>query len=247
MGGRSQLLESGSKSDQEPGPPKSFLSNRALLLPYLAPYVAYVGLGAFRLPTEWIYALRLVAVPALLAWGWRWFPRLTGPRSPLASLGVGAAAGLVGTALWVALLWPFVEQGGTAWTGLAFGLRLTAAGLVVPVFEELLMRGYFLRVALQWDQARREGAKDALLAALDGRSLLDVEAGAWSPWAATISTAAFTLGHDFVEWPACVAYGLLMIWLWAVRRDLLSCIVAHGVTNVALAVFVGVTGRWQFW
>ena len=49
------------------------------------------------------------------------------------------------------------------------------------------------------------------------------------------------------EWPAAIAYGLLMCILWARRKDLLSCIAAHATTNVALAAFVLMTGRWEYW
>ena len=38
-----------------------------------------------------------------------------------------------------------------------------------------------------------------------------------------------------------------MAGLWIVRRDLLSCIVAHGVTNVVLACYVRATGAWALW
>ena len=226
------------------------MTNRDLLLPFLIPYLLYVAASSLRIPPEWAYALRLTAVPALLVWAWRWYSSLTGPRSPLGSVWVGSVAGLGGAVLWVALLAPFAGEPGEPWSGRAFGLRLAASSLVVPVFEELLMRGYFLRVALQWDRSRREGGRDArtaLTEALDERSLLDVEPGAWSAWAVAISTIAFTAGHLVAEWPASVAYGLLMSWLWIVRRDLLSCVVAHGVTNAALAVFVRATGLWQFW
>ncbi len=225
-------------------------SNRDLLLPFAAPYLLYVGLGSvarFGVPPEGVYALRLVLVTLALAWAWRWYPPLTGPRNPLGSVGVGVVAGLGGTAVWVALLTPFVPDGGEPWGGAAFALRLVAATLLVPVFEELLMRGYLLRLALQWDEARRAGESEALPVALDERSILDVAPGAWSGWAVVLSTLAFTAGHAVPEWPASVAYGLLMAGLWIWRRDLLTCIVAHGVTNLTLAAYVWSTGSWGLW
>ena len=62
-----------------------------------------------------------------------------------------------------------------------------------------------------------------------------------------ISVAAFTLGHSPPEWPAAAVYGLLMTGLWIIRRDLLSCVVAHAVTNIALAFYVRSTGQWGLW
>jgi membrane protease YdiL (CAAX protease family) len=161
---------------------------------------------------------------------------------------VGILAGVAGLILWIALLTPFVSIGdGKSWSQSAFILRLLAAGFLVPVFEEVLMRGFIFRLALQWDEARKSKATDALSIAMDQRSVNDVQPGAWS-WAAIIvSTLVFTLGHTTPEWPASIAYGLLMAGLYIFRRDLLSCIVAHGVTNIGLAIYVYQTGKWYLW
>lgn len=109
------------------------------------------------------------------------------------------------------------------------------------------MRGFVFRLALQWDEARKSKAKDALQTAFDERSVNDVQQGAWSWAAVIISTLAFTSGHTVPEWPASIAYGLLMAGLYIYRKDLLSCIVAHAVTNIALAFYVFYTGKWYLW
>jgi membrane protease YdiL (CAAX protease family) len=227
------------------------ITNRQLILPYAAPYLAYVGIASIPttyLPMEVSYLLRLIVVPLLLLWAWRWYCALRGPRSPGRSMLVGAAAGLLGLLIWLALLTPFappVKE--SSWTAQAFFLRLLSAGMVVPVFEELMMRGFLLRLALQWDQARKNGTPEPLLQALDQRSVNEVEPGAWSWPAVILSVLAFTSGHAMHEWPAAVAYGLLMALLWIKRQDLIVCITAHAVTNIALACFVYATGSWQYW
>jgi hypothetical protein len=38
-----------------------------------------------------------------------------------------------------------------------------------------------------------------------------------------------------------------MALLWRHRRDLISCVTAHAVTNISLALFVLATGSWQYW
>jgi membrane protease YdiL (CAAX protease family) len=226
------------------------LTNRQLLLPYMAPYLAYVAIASLPgelLSREVNYGLRLVVVTALLLWARRWYCSLTGPGSPLVSVLWGVAAGVAGTGLWVVLLAPFVTaKAGSDWSGLSFALRLVAAGLLVPVFEELMMRGYVFRLALQWEEERRKGGP-ALQAALDERSLEEVGAGEWSWIAVIVSTLVFTAGHGMPEWPAAIAYGLLMCALWAWRRDLLSCVVAHATTNIVLAAYVCTSGNWQYW
>ena len=54
----------------------------------------------------------------------------------------------------------------------------------------------------------------------------------------------FAVEHD--RWLAGAFAGLLYGWL-ALRKGLLSAIVAHVVTNLALGIYVLETKNWQFW
>ncbi len=54
----------------------------------------------------------------------------------------------------------------------------------------------------------------------------------------------FAVEHD--RWLVGAFAGLMYGWL-AVRKGLLSAIVAHVVTNLALGLYVLETGNWQFW
>ncbi len=161
--------------------------------------------------------------------------------------GGGRRRGAGGGGLWIVLLSPFAPADAPAWGDLAFGLRLAAAGLVVPLCEELLMRGYLLRLAYQWDLRRQAGDREPLAEALDEMTIFDVPPGAWSGWAVALSTLAFAAGHQVAEWPAAVVFGALMAGLWAWRRDLLSCVAAHAAANVFLALYVRATGSWGLW
>lgn len=225
--------------------------NRDLLLPYGLPYLAYVGIAA--LGGDWMsketgYILKLMIVPLLLLWGWKWYAPIKGPKDPLGSIGYGIIAGILGLIIWCLLMAPFIEPAGEPWTQKAFFLRLISASLIVPVFEEFVMRGYIFRAALQWDQhQKRMGWRQALEQTLEKESIDTVEPGAWSVVAVVISTFVFTAGHLMVEWPAAIAYSLLMTSLWVIRKDLLSCMVAHGVTNFSLALYVYFSGHWGFW
>ena len=133
------------------------------------------------------------------------------------------------------------------WSTPAFLLRLVSAGLLVPLFEELMMRGFLFRFALQWHRAWQNRAGEPLHTALDERSVNEVEPGAWTWPAVLLSMLAFTSGHAPHEWPAAMAYGLLMTLLWIHRQDLISCVTAHAVTNISLALFVFFTGGWHYW
>ena len=229
----------------------TLISNRDLILPYFIPYFAYVGIASLfgdRISIELNYLLRILIVTPLIVWAWRWFIPLSLADRRVMSVMWGIAVGLVGFVLWCLLLAPFINSlEGDAWSIKSFLLRLFAAGLLVPVFEEMAIRGYVFRVALQWDQARKNKSRQPLLTALDESSLLDVKSGTWTWPAVLISSFAFTLGHTSPEWLAAFAYSLLISWLWVKRGDLLSCIVAHGTTNLVLALFVFSTGQWGFW
>lgn len=220
-------------------------------MPYAAPFLVYVFVASVfgdKISDEANYIIRIIACLSVLIWAWKWYMPITGPRSPLVSVLTGIVAGLLGLVLWVVLLIPFVgDIDNTAWSGSAFALRLLAAGLLVPVFEELLMRGFVFRLAYQWGEARRLQEDEPLVSSLDEKNIDDVAPGAWSWAAVVISTLVFTSGHNVYEWPASIVYGLLMSLLWIVRKDLLVCIIAHATTNISLAFYVMITGRWNLW
>ncbi|SDU27996.1 CPBP family glutamic-type intramembrane protease [Desulfobacula phenolica] len=232
-------------------PESKKIANRDLLLPYGVPYFAYVGIASLSQGTisvELSYILKIIIVPFFLYWGWKWYTPITGPKRALASVCYGIVFGIAGFATWCLLMAPFVDVSGDPWSGSGFFLRLFAASLIVPVFEELFIRGYILRVALQWDINRQNNKlKSPLNETLDHNSLNDVKPGAWSIMAICISTFAFAAGHLLAEWPAAVAYSILISILWITRKDLLSCMVAHGTTNLTLGLYVFFSGQWGFW
>lgn len=223
-------------------------SNYQLLFTYVAPYFAYVLALMLPMARTGAYLVAWGAAAAALAYGWRWLMPLRGPRSLAGSVLLGMAAGVLGTALWVVIKRPFYEAGGgDPWPLVDFALRLGASGSVVAVFEELLFRGLLLGAAVQWHRARRQGDPDPLGTALHRRSVGTLEPGAWTPFAVIFSSVAFASGHAPGEWPAAFAYGLLMALLWIVRGDLLTPVVAHGTTNITLALWVRHTGEWSLW
>jgi membrane protease YdiL (CAAX protease family) len=227
------------------------LANRDLLIPYLLPYLAYVGVGVVleraAFGREAVYAARLLLTAPLLVLAWPQLPRLRGPRSPAASLALGALVGLGGLALWVALLRSPAAALAPPWSDAAWGLRLLASATLVPVFEEILFRGLALGLAVQWQRARAAGDAHPWRAALERDSVQRLAPGAWTPLAVAASSALFALGHAPGQQWAALAYGVLMCGLWIARGDLLSCIAAHATTNLALALYVRATGHWELW
>ena len=228
----------------EPG-----ISNSRLLLPYFAPYLAYVAVASLGggLSNEWNYIVRILLTVPLLFWARQWYHPLFGPRKPWGSALWGVLYGLAGTVLWIALLAPFAGTAAEPWDMAPFIMRLAASTLLVPVFEEMAMRGYIFRLALQWGRARVAGEEESLAVAMHERSVDDVAPGDWSWTAVIVSVLFFTAGHAPYEWPASIAYATLMAHLLIFRKDIFSCITAHAVTNLALGLYVLQTGQWMYW
>jgi membrane protease YdiL (CAAX protease family) len=224
--------------------------NGAALPHYIAPYAAYVlvlAAPATLVSRPVAYALAWATSAATLWLGRRFYLPVLGANRAIPSILAGITGGLVGTVLWVALKRPFYPAGGTPWEPDVFWARLIASSTVVPVFEELLFRGFLLLAAMQWIAARAARTPDPLGVVLNESSVHDVPAGSWAPLAVVISTVAFAAGHAPGEWVAACAYGLLMVGLWVARKDLLTPIVAHATTNAVLALWVRASGQWNLW
>ena len=104
--------------------------------------------------------------------------------------------------------------------------RLAGAVVVVPVMEELFWRSFLVRFIIDPDFAK-------------------VPIGRFTWPSFLISTVLFGLEHNFflAGMMAGVAYNLLLYR----TRSISQCILAHAVTNLALGIYVIVTGKWFFW
>ena len=168
-----------------------FVSNYSLLIPYVGPYFAYVLIASVfsGLPHFLNYSIRIIAVSSLMLYCWRWYIPFQGPKSILKSVLYGLIFGLAGTMFWIILLKPFVGEGVESWNKLDFLARLIASSLLVPIFEELLMRAYVFRVAFQWSIERKK-SKNPFDKVLHDKSINNFEPGAWNVSAILISTLA---------------------------------------------------------
>ena len=159
------------------------------------------------------------------------------------ALAVGAYVLLVPTAmhpwyvLWVVpfLLLPALRpepggefdpaMAGERWIPVLLGLRLFGYALVTPIFEELFIRSFVLRIADVWET--EHDFRDQPIARYSALSLV-------------VSTVVFTAGHQFWEYWVCVPWIVLSTLWFYHRRNLTALMVVHGVTNgalLALAVF----------
>jgi CAAX prenyl protease-like protein len=220
------------------------------IVPYLVPMFTYVALSGVEtyLPRSdggpspsWYplaYAVKLVVV-ILLAWCYRstWRDLRPAPTPPAALL--ACLAGLLVCAIWVGLdgRYPMFRFLGTRsafnanvlapparWPFIA--VRMLGLTLVVPLIEELFWRSFLMRWLIDADFRR-------------------VPIGQVTPVAAATTSALFALSHP--EWLPALATGLLWAWLLWRTRSVGACFLSHATANLALGIYVMVTGDWKFW
>jgi CAAX prenyl protease-like protein len=105
-------------------------------------------------------------------------------------------------------------------------IRIGSAVLIVPIMEEIFWRSFILRYVINPDFAK-------------------VPLGTFT-WVSFLTGAAlFGLGHHFII--AGIMAGMAYSWLLYRTKSLAQCILAHAVTNLALAAFVLNTEKWWFW
>jgi CAAX prenyl protease-like protein len=106
-------------------------------------------------------------------------------------------------------------------------LRVLRASTVVALAEEIFWRGWLMRYLIHDD-------------------FQSVPIGAYQFRAFWLTAVFFAVEHG-PYWEVGLAAGMIYNW-WAVRsKSLGDLILAHGVTNAALSVFVILTRRWEYW
>ena len=60
-----------------------------------------------------------------------------------------------------------------------------------------------------------------------------------------IVTLAFSSVH--IQWMTAIVWGAMIALLLVKTRSLGACIIAHGVTNLLLGIYVLCTHDWAFW
>jgi CAAX prenyl protease-like protein len=121
---------------------------------------------------------------------------------------------------------PFAAIGDPMLRTLFLAARFYGLVLLVPVMEELFWRSFLLRYATDPDFRK-----------------LPVGAFSWTAFA--IVAVMFGAAHP--EWLVAVIAACAYALLLRQTRSLFACIVAHGVTNLALGVYVLATGDWKYW
>jgi exosortase E/protease (VPEID-CTERM system) len=203
---------------------------------YLMPFLTLVAVGLVTgLASEHLdllYGVRLVA--ALLAL--KTFRHYYRDISPSWSWNT-VAVGLIAAAVFIALtprpeaesirLWREEWLALPDWARVAWTLlRALGSILVVPLAEELAFRGYLLRRLTAVEFETVPPARASLVALL-------------------ISSAAFGAIHH--GWLAGAVAGLLFGIVQMRGNSIMNAIVAHAVSNAAVALYVIAFGQWWLW
>ncbi len=227
-------------------------------IPYLAPYLVF-GLfnslaGAMPDHRSLIYVIKTFVVAGLLWYYRKTYVEIKARLTP--AVLVAVLVGLAVIVVWVgadryypqtgAEIRDFVERDARVFTHAdkaqggfnpydkqqdlpplaTIVFRILGAVLVVPIFEELAIRGWLMRYLIN-------------------ERFWRVPVGAFTHPSFWIGVGAMVLTHH--EWLAAAACSAAFNGLLYWKKDLFLCIIAHGVANLALAIYVLSTGAWGFW
>jgi CAAX prenyl protease-like protein len=214
-------------------------------IPFVAPFAAFIVLlglkSSFPFDARWEYPIRVIIVSAVLL--------LTSgvdiPRRPVRLLS-SLIVGVLVFAIWIGpdRVWPsyrshwlfqnsllgeakssLPEATHTDFVFLVF--RLFGTAILVPIIEELFWRGWLMRYLIHADFQK-------------------VPLGTYSSTSFWLTAILFATEHG-AYWDVGLLAGLIYNW-WVLRAKSLSdCMIAHGVTNACLALYVIFGGHWEYW
>ncbi len=211
-------------------------------IPYVVPFALFLLLTEparfFPDLVPHLYVAKTILVATVL---WLWRHKYVEDFS--LGLTVSEVAAAISCGLLVLVLWiapegyfyqfepgdgfnPYAMTGSQSAAIALIVVRIFGAAVVVPVMEELFWRSFLMRYLVD----------------VDFRS---VAMGAFT-WLSFLGTAIlFGLEHHriVVGIIAGLLYGLLLLR----QQKLRGVVLAHGVTNLGLGIYVVLTGNWMFW
>jgi CAAX prenyl protease-like protein len=183
-----------------------------------------------------IYPIKIFAVIAALVFCWKYYDELHVGHLKAVHITGAVVTGVIVFVLWINMDWDFATIGNQeaynpgilpGWAFYAFiAVRMAGTALVVPIFEEIFWRSFILRYFIS-------------------QNFTTVKIGTFTWMSFAVSSLLF--GSEHYLWLAGIMagifYNLLLYW----SRNIYACIIAHGVTNLLLGIYVLKTGSWHFW
>ncbi len=110
----------------------------------------------------------------------------------------------------------------------AISFRMLGACVIVPLVEEIIWRGFLMRILIRQD-------------------FTSVSLGAYTHLSFWVTAISFGLMHSPWQWPVAIMTGILYGAYLVKTHNFRGVILAHAVTNFCLALFVLATGQYKFW
>jgi CAAX prenyl protease-like protein len=232
-------------------------------LPYVVPMGIYMAFLCVQSDANllWMYPLKTLAVAASLFYFRKEYVELrsamigvgpvvrgqetgaqqtktAGGPPALQSWMLAILVGLVAIVIWIGIdpFYPKMGKAGApfdpttiasvAQRNVFLAVRVFGAVIVVPVMEELFWRAFLIR----W---------------LVNEDFKNVAVGTFTWTSFGVTVALF--GAEHYQWLAGLICGAMYNWLYYRRKDVFACVVAHAVSNAALAAWVLSRGDWKFW
>jgi uncharacterized protein len=195
-----------------------------------------------------VYTAKIILTVAAMIFVWPGYRQYSRRLTLL-----GVAVGVIGAAVWIALAtwqrqwmplladktgieWfktlgqrsafnPLVEMHAAPFHAYVFlTVRLIGLAVVVPVIEEFFLRGFLMRfvMAERW---------------------WTVPFGNVTRLAVIVGTAVPMLMHP-QELVAALVWFSAVTWLMTRSRSIWDCVLAHGITNLLLGIYVIASGQW---
>jgi CAAX protease family protein len=122
---------------------------------------------------------------------------------------------------------PFLQIDSSTWQAVFLAARFGLLVLVVPLAEEMFVRGFLMRAVQsgQWTQV----------------SLRNLG------WPALASGSIYAVLTHPSEAVAAVGWFSLVSWLMVRTDKIWNCVLAHAVTNGLLGLYVIYFNQWQYW
>jgi uncharacterized protein len=203
-------------------------------LPYVVPMGIYMAFLLVQTNANllWVYPAKVIAVAAALIYFRREYEELRPGFSLLAVI-----VGLVAIVIWIGIdpFYPKHSSGAAfdpatisslAQRNVFRAFRVVGAVVVVPVMEELFWRAFLIRWLVKED-------------------FKSVPVGTFTGLSFAVTVGMF--GAEHMQWLAGLICGVLYNWLYYKRKDVFACVIAHAVSNAALAAWVLARGDWKFW
>ena len=185
----------------------------ASLLLYFRP----IYLRHFPLKFSWLSVV--VGVVGIVLWVW--LCHLEIEKSIMASIGFGS------TDEARPAFNPFQHLPNTMWRIAFLVPRFLVLALIVPLVEELFLRGWLVRYVedVDWEPLTLTGLG----------------------WGALIAPTVYGVATHPTEAIASIAWFSLVTLLMVRTKNVWDCVVAHAVTNLLLGLYVIWFEQWQLW